>query len=376
MTNGKKIYLLTPHMSDEGYEMEFVREAFETNWIAPLGRNVDEFEKELAAYVGSSHAAALSSGTVSIHMALKAVGVGPGDVVFCPTLTFSATANPILYQGATPVFIDSDDTSWNLSPDALEEAFRKYDALGKLPKAVLVVHLYGICAEMDDILALCEHYGVPVIEDAAESLGALYKGRHVGTFGRYGIFSFNGNKIITTSGGGMLVSEDRERIDKVRFWASQSKDPARHYQHSEIGYNYKMSNVVAGIGRGQLKVIDKRIQKKEEIFLKYKVELEKLDGVRMMPVLPDTSPIYWLSCMTTGSGVNPYAIMEALDKENIETRPLWKPLHLQPFFEHFDHIGGEVSERLFATGICLPSDTKMTPEEQSGIIELIKSQWR
>jgi dTDP-4-amino-4,6-dideoxygalactose transaminase len=375
MANGKKTYLLTPHMSDEGYEMEFVREAFETNWIAPLGKNVDEFEKELAAYVGASHAAALTSGTVSIHMALKAVGVGPGDVVFCPTFTFSATANPILYQGATPVFIDSDEASWNMSPEALDEAFRKYESLGRLPKAVLVVHLYGICAQMDAILAICGRYGVPVIEDAAESLGARYKGRHVGTFGRYGVFSFNGNKIITTSGGGMLVSEERERIEKVRFWASQSKDPARHYQHSEIGYNYKMSNVVAGIGRGQLKVIDQRIRKKEEIFRRYQRELEKLDGVRMMPVLEDTSPIYWLSCMTTGSKVSPYAIMDALEKENVETRPLWKPLHLQPFFESFDHIGGKVSERLFDHGICLPSDTKMTEEEQMAIIGIIRALW-
>lgn len=376
MANGKRTLLLTPHMSDEGYEMEFVREAFETNWIAPLGRNVDEFEKELTAYVGAGYGAALSSGTVSIHMALKAVGVGPGDVVFCQTFTFSATANPILYQGATPVFIDSDEKSWNMSPDALEEAFRKYEALGKLPKAVIVVHLYGICADMDSIMAVCGQYDVPVIEDAAESLGALYRGKHVGTFGRYGVFSFNGNKIITTSGGGMLVSEDKERIDKVKFWASQSKDPARHYQHSEIGYNYKMSNVVAGIGRGQLKVIDQRIRKKEEIFCFYKDELEKLDGVKMMPVLPDTTPIYWLSCVTVSEGVNSNDIMEALEWENIETRPLWKPLHLQPFFEHFDHIGGKVAEKLFNTGICLPSDTKMTREEQAGIIEIIRSQWK
>lgn len=376
MANGKKTLLLTPHISDEGYEMEFVLEAFETNWIAPLGRNVDEFEREVAAYVGTSHAAALSSGTVSIHMALKALGVGPGDVVFCQTFTFSATANPILYQGATPVFIDSDEKSWNMSPEALESAFKKYDGLGKLPKAVIVVHLYGICADMDGILEVCDRYGVPVVEDAAESLGATYKGRHVGTFGKYGIFSFNGNKIITTSGGGMLVSEDKERIDKVKFWSSQSKDPARHYQHSEIGYNYKMSNVVAGIGRGQLKVIDQRIAKKKEIFLAYKEELEELPGVRLMPVLPNTEPIYWLTCMTTGSDVSPLSIMEHLEQEGVETRPLWKPLHLQPFFAPFDHIGGEVSERLFDRGICLPSDTKMTKEDVRGITELIQSHWK
>lgn len=363
-------------MSDEGYEMEFVREAFETNWIAPLGRNVDEFEREIAAYVGTGYAAALSSGTVSIHMALKALGVGPGDVVFCQTFTFSATANPILYQGASPVFIDSDEESWNMSPEALEAAFTKYDGLGKLPKAVIVVHLYGICAEMDGILDVCGRYGVPVIEDAAESLGAIYKGRHVGTFGQYGIFSFNGNKIITSSGGGMLVSEDKERIDKVKFWSSQSKDPARHYQHSEIGYNYKMSNVVAGIGRGQLKVIDQRIAKKKEIFLTYKEELGKLPGVRLMPVLPDTEPIYWLTCMTIDRDVSLLSIMEHLEQEGVETRPLWKPLHLQPFFSHFDHVGGEVSERLFEHGICLPSDTKMTKEDVREIAKLIQSHWK
>lgn len=262
----KRIYLSSPHMSDEGYEKQYINEAFESNWIAPLGKNVDEFEKELAAKVGIKAAAALSSGTAAIHMALKAAGVGEGDIVFCPTLTFAATANPIIYQNAIPVFIDSDYETWNMSPEALEEAFKKYPKV----KAVLVVHLYGLSADMDKIVEICKKHDVQLIEDAAESLGTTYKGRYTGTIGDYGIYSFNGNKIITTSGGGMLVSDNEERIAKVRFWATQARDNARHYQHSELGYNYRMSNVIAGIGRGQLKVLDQRIEKKRYIFDFYK----------------------------------------------------------------------------------------------------------
>ena len=247
---GDRIWLSSPHMSDEGYEMEYVQEAFDTNWIAPLGKNVDGFENELAEKVGVKAAAALTSGTGAIHLALKAAGVGKGDIVFCQSLTFSATANPIMYKHATPVFIDSDYETWNMCPEALEAAFEKYPNV----KAVIVVHLYGLSADMDRIMAICNKHNVPVIEDAAESLGAYYKGKHTGTFGDYGVFSFNGNKIITTSGGGMLVSNNLERVSKVRFWATQARDQARHYQHSELGYNYRMSNVVAGIGRGQLKV--------------------------------------------------------------------------------------------------------------------------
>ena len=258
----ERIFLSSPHMSDEGYEMQYVKEAFDTNWIAPLGENVNEFENELAAKVGSKAAAALSSGTAAIHLALKAAGVGEGDIVFCPTLTFSATANPIIYQNAIPVFIDSDYETWNMCPKALEEAFEKYPEV----KAVIVVHLYGLSADMDKIMEICKKHNVALIEDAAESLGTYYKGKHTGTFGDYGIFSFNGNKIITTSGGGMLVSDNEERIAKARFWATQSRDQARHYQHSELGFNYRMSNVVAGIGRGQLKVLDQRVEKKRLYF--------------------------------------------------------------------------------------------------------------
>jgi len=371
----EKIYLSSPHMSEEGLELQYIREAFDTNWIAPLGTNVNEFERELAAKVGSPAAAALSSGTAAIHLALKAAGVEAGDLVFCPTLTFSATANPIIYQNAVPVFIDSDRETWNMSPAALEEAFRKYGRMGRKPKAVIVVHLYGLAADLDPIRHLCRRYGVPLIEDAAESLGTLYKGRHTGTFGDYGIFSFNGNKIITTSGGGMLVSPDEEKIAKVRFWATQSRDPARHYQHSELGFNYRMSNVVAGIGRGQLRVLDRRVKRKRKIFAFYKRELGALPGVSMMPVNSWNEPNFWLSCLTLeGTKVRPLDLMLALEEENIESRPVWKPMHLQPFFADCDFVGGSVAEELFRDGICLPSDTKMSEDDLNRIAAVIKKQ--
>ena len=359
-------------MSDEGYEMEYIKEAFDTNWIAPLGANVDGFEKELAAKVGSKYAVALVSGTAAIHMALKAAGVGKGDIVFCQDLTFSATANPIIYQNATPVFIDSDYKTWNMDPKALKEAFEKY--YGQV-KAVIVVHLYGLSANMDKIIEICNKYNVTVIEDAAESLGTYYKGKHTGTFGKFGVFSFNGNKIITTSGGGMLVSDNEEKIQRVRFWSTQSRDKAKHYQHSEIGYNYRMSNIVAGIGRGQLKVLDKRIDKKKYIFEFYKRELGQLEGVDFMPINDWNEPNYWLSCIMLNGKVKPLDIMVKLEKENIETRPIWKPMHLQPFFAKYDYIGGDVSENLFENGVCLPSDTKMTDEDISRICEIIKGLW-
>jgi dTDP-4-amino-4,6-dideoxygalactose transaminase len=372
-TSNKKIWLASPHMSDEGYEMQYVQEAFDTNWVAPLGPNVNEFEKELAAKVGSKHAAAMTSGTGAIHLALKAAGVGEGDIVLCPTLTFSATANPIIYQNATPVFIDSDYETWNMDASALETAFEKY---GDKVKAVLVVHLYGLSADMDKIMEICSRYDVTVIEDAAESLGAYYKGRHTGTFGEFGVFSFNGNKIITTSGGGMLVSDDEEKIKKVRFWSTQSRDAARHYQHSELGFNYRMSNVVAGIGRGQLKVLDQRVAKKKYIFEFYKRELGQLEGVDFMPINDWNEPNYWLSVMTLKGKVRPLDVMEALEKENIESRPVWKPMHMQPFFAEYDYVGGDVSEKLFENGVCLPSDTKMTDGDLERIVEIIKSLWK
>jgi dTDP-4-amino-4,6-dideoxygalactose transaminase len=369
MEKAKRIYLSSPHMSDEGYEQHFVQEAFDTNWIAPLGKNVNEFEKELAARVGVKAAAALSSGTAAIQMALKAVGVAQGDIVFCQSLTFAATANPIIYENAIPVFIDSDET-WNMCPQALRQAFEKFT-----PKAVIVVHLYGLAANMDEILQICREHGVPLIEDAAESLGTLYKGRPTGSLGDYGVFSFNGNKIITTSGGGMLVSDNEERIAKVRFWATQARDPARHYQHTELGYNYRMSNIVAGIGRGQLKVLDNRVQQKRRIFEFYRQELAGLDGLEFMPIHSWNEPNYWLSCILLTGRVRPLQVLEALEADNIEARPLWKPMQLQPFHGKYQFIGTGRCAKLFEDGLCLPSDTKMTPEDMARVVRIIKRLW-
>ena len=373
----ERIFLASPHMSDEGYEREYVKEAFDTNWIAPLGENVNKFEEELAEYVGIKHAAALSAGTAAIHMAFKALEVKKGDIVFCSSLTFSATANPIIYQDATPVFIDSEKDTWNMDPKALEKAFEKYPH----PKAVIVVHLYGTPAKIDKIKEICDKHEVPLVEDAAESLGATYKGKQTGTFGKYGIYSFNGNKIITTSGGGMLVSEDEERIAKVRFWATQSREKARHYEHEEIGYNYRMSNIVAGIGRGQLKVLDLRIKQKTEIYNRYKEAFKDMADIKMQPIPENTMPNHWLSVITIkkDSKVKPLDIMVALEKENIESRPVWKPMHMQPVFEKCDFIKvayEPVSKELFETGVCLPSDTKMTKEEQDKIVNIIKNLWK
>ena len=370
----KKILLASPHMSDEGYEQEYVKEAFDTNWIAPLGKNVDEFEKELSNYVGVKSAAATSAGTAAIHMALKAAGVGEGDIVFCSSLTFSASCNPIIYQNATPVFIDSEPDTWNMDPRALEKAFEKYPN----PKAVVLVHLYGNPAKLDEIVRICKEHNTTLIEDAAESLGSTYNGKHTGTFGKYGIYSFNGNKIITTSGGGMLVSDDEERIQKVRFWITQAREKARYYQHEEIGYNYRMSNIVAGIGRGQLKLLEKRIEQKTKIYETYKEAFKDIEEIEMQPMRENTRPNHWLSVITLkkNSKVTPLQIMEALEKQDIETRPVWKPMHLQPVFKAYDFIKVEdkaVSEDLFERGVCLPSDTKNTEEDMERVIKAIKT---
>lgn len=374
----KRIYLASPHMG--GLEEVFVKEAFDTNWIAPLGANVDGFEKELSEYVGSKTGAALSSGTAAIHMALKAVGVEKGDKVFCSSLTFAASCNPIIYEGGIPVFIDSEPESHNMSPVALEKAFKVYEEKGEMPKAVIVVNLYGQSADMDKIIEICKKYNVPIIEDAAESLGATYKGKHSGTFGEYGIYSFNGNKIITTSGGGMLVSNNEEGISKVRFWSTQARDKARHYEHTELGYNYRMSNIVAGIGRGQLRVLEERIVKKKEIFETYKEAFKDIEDIEMMPVCEYGEPNYWLTTITLNenSKVKPLDIILALEKDNIESRPIWKPMHIQPyykeyhFYSHNDEEEISVSEDIFNRGVCLPSDTKMTKEEQERVIKIIK----
>ena len=371
----KRIFLASPHMSKEGYEQKYVMEAFDTNWIAPLGENVNKFEEELAEYVGAKHAAALSAGTAAMHMALKATGVKEGDIVFCSSLTFSATVNPVTYENATPVFIDSEEETWNMDPKALERAFEKYPN----PKAVIVAHLYGTPAKMDEIVEICKKHNVTLIEDAAESLGATYKGKQTGTFGKYGIFSFNGNKIITTSGGGMLVSDDEERIQKVRFWSTQAREKARHYEHKEIGYNYRMSNICAGIGRGQLKVLDERIKQKTEIYKRYKEAFKDIPEIKIQPVPENTRPNHWLSAfvLDKNSKVKPNDIMDALDAENIESRPVWKPMNMQPVFAKCDFISacdGEksIGQKLFENGICLPSDTKMTEEEQNAVIDVIR----
>ena len=369
----KKIYLASPHMSDEKYEEKFVKEAFDTNWLSTVGENLSEFEKLVKEYLGVKASVALSSGTAGIHLGLKALGIKKDDIVFVSDLTFSASVNPIIYEAATPVCIDSENTTWNMSPKALEKAFEKYN-----PKAVIVVHLYGRSAKMEEIMKICDTHNVPVLEDAAEGLGTIYKGKYLGTFGKYGALSFNGNKIITTTGGGMLVSNDEERINKVRFWSTQSKDPARHYQHSEIGYNYRMSNVLAGIGRGQMKVLEERVAKKNQIFNKYKEGFRDILDIEMMPENDDERSNNWLSCMTIkkDSKVKPLDIIESLEKENIESRPVWKPMHPQPIFEKYDFIKDDeicVGEDLFERGVCLPSDTKMTEEEQAKVIDIIKN---
>lgn len=389
------IFLSSPHMSEEGYEQEYIKEAFDTNWIAPLGKNVTEFENEMAAKLGAGKAVALSAGTAAIHMALKAIGVSQGDVVFCQSLTFSATANPIVYEKATPVFIDSDAESWNMSPEALGAAFEKYEKSGKKPKAVIVVHLYGICAKIKEIMEICKKHQVPLIEDAAESLGTTYHGKYTGTFGDYGIISFNGNKIITSSGGGMLLvnTEDaEEKAKKVLYWATQAREPARWYQHTEIGYNYRMSNIVAGIGRGQLKVLDKRVDKKRYIYSYYQKHLGNLAGLHFMPMMEGTKSNCWLTSVQLDDGckVKPLDIMLALEEDDVESRPIWKPMHLQPVFAECDFISLEaglhvvdeetgadnsVSGQIFEHGVCMPSDSKMTDEDLERVCDVVRELW-
>lgn len=373
----ERIYLASPHMGGE--ELKYVHEAFTSNWIAPLGPNVNHFEQELANYVGVNNACALSSGTAAIHLGLKALGITEGDIVFCSTLTFSASCNPIIYLGATPVFIDSNKETWNMCPLSLALAFEEAVTQGKLPKAVVVVNLYGQSADMDPIVELCQKYQVPILEDAAESLGATYRGRYSGTIGEIGIYSFNGNKIITTSGGGMMVSNEEAYTKKATFWATQSREAERHYEHKEIGYNYRMSNVVAGIGRGQLKVLNERITKKKEIFNMYQEAFKDIQEIEMMNICDYGKSNYWLSVMTLSedSRVKPLDIMMELESHNIESRPVWKPMHLQPIFKQYPFFtvseGISVAEDYFNRGICLPSDTKMTTEQQKQVIAYIRA---
>lgn len=368
----EQILLSTPHMGER--EREFVEEAFRTNWIAPLGPNVDAFERELAELVEVKHAAAVSSGTAAIHLALVLLGVGRGDTVFCSAFTFAASANPIVYQGAEPVFIDSEQDSWNMSPSALEDAFLDAKTNGRMPSAVIVVNLYGQSADFDPIVEICQRYGVPIVEDAAESLGATYKGRQSGTFGTMGVFSFNGNKIITTSGGGMLVSDDQSLIVRARFLATQAREPALHYEHQVIGYNYRMSNILAGVGRGQLCVLNQRVKARREVFERYQAELKSYSVFEWMPEPTWSRSNRWLSACTvdTGAlGMDVQQLIRRLAVERIEARPVWKPMQLQPVFAQcrfFPHEGRSVSQRLFETGICLPSGSNMTQEQQMRVI--------
>lgn len=373
----KRIYLSSPTM--HGEEQKYVQEAFDTNWVAPLGPNVNALEQEMAAYTRCGYAAALSAGTAAIHLALKLLGIEQGDIVFVSDLTFSASCNPIAYEKGTPVFIDSEPDTWNMSPEALERAFEKYPE----PKAVICVHLYGTPAKLDRIMEICGRHHVPLIEDAAESLGSTYKGQHTGTFGKYGIYSFNGNKIITTSGGGMLVSKEEDAVKRATFLATQARDPARHYQHSQIGYNYRMSNITAGIGRGQLLHLDEHKAKKKEIYRKYQEAFSDIPEITMNPMNPDGDANCWLSGMLIAedSEITPDMIMDALEAENIESRPVWKPMHLQPVFAEYDFIphsgdGSSVGEGVFNRGLCLPSDIKNTDEDMELIIGIIRRCFR
>ena len=377
MTQPPRIYLSSPHMS--GLELPYIQEAFDTNWIAPLGPHVDGFERELAERVGGAHAAALSSGTHALHLALILAGVGPGDEVFVSDLTFVASVNPILYQGARPVFIDSERASWNMDPALLARALQERAAAKRLPRAVMLVHLYGQSADVDPIKDACDAYGVTLIEDAAEALGTTYKGRSPGTFGRMGVYSFNGNKIITTSGGGMLVSQDEALIQHARKLATQARDPAPHYEHSEVGFNYRMSNITAGIGRGQLQVLQERVAARRAIFEAYVRELGDLPGLSFQPEAAWGLHTRWLSCVMIDpaqAGLDREQLRVGLEQVNIEARPVWKPMHMQPLFASHELIGQErVSASIFEVGLCLPSGSNMTPEQLDRVISRVRELW-
>ena len=371
-TTAPRVYLSSPHMGGE--ELELIKEAFAANWIAPLGPHVDGFEKELAAFVGAGHAAALSSGTAALHLALRLLGVQRGDEVLCSSFTFSASANPIAYEGAEPVFIDSESTSWNMDPVLLREELQACAARGRLPRAVIVVDLYGQSADYAPIVAACADYGVPLIQDSAEALGATYQGCPVGTQGRCAIFSFNGNKIITSSGGGMLVANDAEMIARARYLATQARDPAPHYQHSVIGFNYRLSNVLAGIGRGQLRVLPQRIAARRSNFERYQAAFRDVPGIRFMPIAAYGEPNYWLTCITIDPaefGASREDVRLALEAENIESRPVWKPLHLQPVFAGCRRRGGAFVEGIFERGLCLPSGSNLAPEDHQRVCDLV-----
>lgn len=373
----QRIWLSSPHLGEE--ESAFVEDAFRTNWIAPLGPHVDGFEREVAAYAGMAHGAAVSSGTAAIHLGLLVLGVKPGDTVFCSSLTFVGSCNPILYCGAQPVFIDSEPGSWNMSPQALERAFEAASRTGRMPSCVIVVNLYGQSADMEPIMALCERYGVPILEDAAESLGATYNGRRSGGFGRVGVFSFNGNKIITTSGGGMLVADDPALVVRARKLSTQARELAPHYEHTEVGFNYRMSNVLAGIGRGQLKVLDQRVAQRRRVFDIYQEALADMPQVRWMPEPEGRRSTRWLTCFTldgTDAHDRCRNVMRSLERHSIEARPVWKPMHLQPLFKgapYFPHVPGQdVAAGLFHAGICLPSGSNLTDAQIASVVDNLR----
>lgn len=367
------IFLSSPHMSDEGYELEYIHDAFRKNWIAPLGENVNEFENAMKAYIGAENAVATSAGTAALHLSMLCAGVNRGDMVFCQDLTFSASANPITYVGAEPVFIDSEQDTWNMDPTALKKAIDLYG----VPKAVVVVHLYGNPAKMDDIRKICDTYGIPLIEDAAEALGSEYRGKKCGTFGKYGILSFNGNKIITTSGGGMFLCKDEADAKHALKLATQAREPFPWYQHEEIGYNYRMSNICAGIGRGQMKVIADRVKQKQAIYRRYKENLTGLP-LNFQPMNDNAASNCWLTSVLLDADckVKPIEMIDTLAKNDIESRPLWKPMHSQPVFADAKYVtadGESVSEDLFRRGVCLPSDTKMSVEDIDRVCGVIRS---
>lgn len=371
----ERIWLSSPHMS--GREKDYVNEAFDSNWVAPIGSNIDTFEKQVADFTGMKHAAALNSGTSALHLALKLCDVKPGDYVICQSLTFVATANAVLYEGAQPIFVDSEEETWGMDPALLEKAIIHCISLEKKPKAIIPVHLYGMPVKMKEITAIAKKYRVPVIEDAAEALGSSIDGKMCGSFGDYGVVSFNGNKIITTSGGGMLLSNNIRKIEKARFWSMQARDNAPHYQHSELGYNYRLSNILAGIGRGQMEVIDNRIEKRRDNFDFYRKHLGNLNGVTFLKEQDGAKSNRWLTIivldpMKTG-GVSREDIRLALEKENIETRPLWKPMHMQPMFEKVPYFGKGVAMKLFRQGLCLPSGSNLTQEQLERVVLQIKS---
>ncbi|MBX3272834.1 MAG: DegT/DnrJ/EryC1/StrS family aminotransferase [Sandaracinaceae bacterium] len=367
-----RLYLSAPHMG--GLEAGYVAEAFATNWLSSVGPNLDAFEDELARVVGAP-TCALASGTAALHLALRALGVGPGDEVLCPTLTFVASVNPIAYLGARPVLLDSERTSFNLDPCCLEDALRAAERRGRRPAALVVVHLYGQSADLDAILPLAARYGVPVVEDAAEALGTEHRGRQVGALGDVGVLSFNGNKIITTTGGGALTSRDRALVDRARFWSTQARDPGIAYEHSELGYNYRMSNVLAGIGRGQLAVLAERVRQRRRVAFQYRDAFADLDGLELMPQAEWGLHTNWLSVFTvdpTRLGVDRDALLAALARDDIEARPAWKPMHLQPLYASAERVGGAVAEDVFARGICLPSSSFLTDDDLGRVIRAVR----